>query len=130
MPVTALYASLLAPLFILLSVRVIGARASRRVAIGDGGDAELVRRMRVQANFAEYAPLALILLGLAESLGTHRAVLHGLGLMLVIGRAAHAWGVSRNPEPFVFRQAGMGLTFTMIALATLACLAGALPRLA
>ena len=66
MEITALYASLLAPLFILLSVRVIGARRSARVPVGDGGNTVLLRRMRVQANFAEYVPFALLLMALAE----------------------------------------------------------------
>ncbi|HXW70069.1 MAG TPA: MAPEG family protein [Methylocella sp.] len=58
MPVTALYASLLTPFFIALALRVISMRASAKVAFGDGGDRELLRRTRVHANFAEYVPLA------------------------------------------------------------------------
>jgi len=60
MPITALYAGLLAPLFILLSIRVIDVRRTARISIGHGDDPELLRRMRVHANFAEYAPFALI----------------------------------------------------------------------
>ena len=68
MPITALYAGLLAPLFLLLSVRVIRQRRGAKVAVrGDGGDAMLLRRMRVHANFAEYVPLALLLMALAEN---------------------------------------------------------------
>jgi uncharacterized protein len=62
MPITAFYAALLAPLFILLAVRVIRQRRGARVAIGDGGDKLLLRRMRVHANFAEYVPFALVLM--------------------------------------------------------------------
>ena len=51
MPVTALYAGLLAPLFLFLSARVIAARRGAQTALGDGGDPALLRRMRVQANF-------------------------------------------------------------------------------
>ena len=42
MPITALYAGLLAPLFLLLSVRVIRQRRGVKVAVGDGdrGDAD------------------------------------------------------------------------------------------
>ncbi len=68
MPITAFYAALLAVLFLVLSFRVIGVRRGQRVEIGDGGDKELLRRMRVHANFAEYVPLALVLLALAEVL--------------------------------------------------------------
>lgn len=94
MQITALYASLLAPLLILLSLRVIRRRRSVQAAIGDAGDPLLRRRMRVQANFVEYVPMALILLGLAESLHTAPWLLHLFGACLLAGRLAHAIGVS------------------------------------
>ena len=126
MRVTALYAGLLVPLFLVLSVRVILARRGAQVAVGDSGNAMLQRRARVQANFAEYAPLGLVLLGLAEGLGTWPLVLHGLGLMLLAGRGMHAFGMSVVPERFVFRVSGMVLTLTMLAMAAAVCLVGAL----
>jgi uncharacterized membrane protein YecN with MAPEG domain len=81
--------------------------------------------MRVQANFAEYVPLALILLGLAESLHTSRWLLHGFGLALLVGRLVHAIGVSRPNEWLRFRVTGIALTFTVLIAAALACLYGA-----
>lgn len=128
MPVTAVYAALLAPLFVYLSVRVIGARRAAKVALGDGGDAELMRRMRVQANFAEYVPFALVMIGLTESLKTAPWLLHLLGVTLVAGRCLHAYGVSHTPERFAFRVTGMATTFTVILLAALICLITAGPR--
>lgn len=128
MPITALYASLLAPLFLMLTGRVIRARRAVRVAVGDGGDAVLARRMRVHANFAEYVPLALLLLALAESLGTHAWLLHGLGIALLAGRISHAFGMSQPDENFTFRVAGVMATFWMIGLAAAACLWGVLVR--
>ena len=125
MPVTALYAGLLAPLFVLLSLRVITVRRSARTALGDGNDALLLRRMRVQGNFAEYVPLALILLGLAESLGVPAWLLHGLGVALLAGRLSHAFGVSRVPETFAYRVFGTVSTLAMIAVAALVCLIAA-----
>ena len=38
MPITALYAGLLAPIFVVLALRVIGLSRGAGVAIGDGGD--------------------------------------------------------------------------------------------
>lgn len=122
MVVTAFYAALLAPLFVVLSVRVILFRRGSGSTLGDGGDPVLLRRIRVQANFAEYVPLALILMGLAEGMGTNRWLLHPLGLVLLAGRASHAFGVSRPDEKFVFRVAGMGMTLTMILAAAAICL--------
>ena len=128
MPITALYASLLTPLFLLLAIRVIRVRRGARVAVGDGGNALLMRRMRVHANFAEYVPVALVLMALAESLGTNRWLLHGLGIALVTSRLAHAYGMSQAQERFGFRVAGMVTTFWVLGIAALACFWGAVAR--
>jgi uncharacterized membrane protein YecN with MAPEG domain len=118
------YAALLALLFVFLSVRVVAARREHRVSIGMGGQHALERRVRVHANFAEYVPFALLLLGMAELRGAPAPVLHVLCLVLLFGRAAHAWGVSRPDEDFRFRVAGMVATFASIAGAALAIILG------
>ena len=116
------YAALLAPLFVFLSFRVIAMRRGANQAIGSGGVPELERRMRVHANFAEYVPYALLLLAMAELRGMWPPVLHVLCLVLVAGRCSHAWGVSRTPEVFRFRVAGMMATFVVLICAALAIL--------
>ena len=121
MPITALYAALLTALFVALSVRVVAARRGSGAALGDGGNPDLLRRIRLQGNFAEYVPLALILLGLAEGLHTSVWLLHLLGLALLIGRLLHAYGVSRTNEQFAFRVTGLALTLTMLICAALTC---------
>lgn len=126
MIVTPIYAALCGLLLILLSHRVILQRKRLDVALGDDGEPRIRRAMRVQANFVEYAPVALILLALAELQGHAFWLLHGLGLLLVGGRLLHAFGVAREPENFRFRVAGMTLTFSAIAIASLANLAGVL----
>ena len=126
MPVTAFYAALIAFLFLYLSRNVILARRTARVDVGDGGDKPLLRAMRVQANCAEYAPLGIILIGLCESLAMPAILLHALGLALVAGRVVHAHGVSKEPENFRFRVAGMSLTLMTIATAAFVALGGAL----
>jgi uncharacterized protein len=122
MPITALYAGLLAPLFLLLSIRVIRMRRGAKVGVGDGGDKDLLRRMRVQANFAEYAPFTLLLMGLAESLNSWSWLLHLSGFALVTARVLHAYGVSQSPENFRFRVSGMAMTFSAMGVLAAACL--------
>jgi len=122
MPVTALYASLLALLFIVLSARVIGQRRGAKVSLGDGGNANLLRRMRVHGNFAEYVPLSLVLLALAESLAAPAWLLHVAGLALLGGRLSHAFGVSQATERFVFRVGGMTATLSVIGGLAATCL--------
>jgi uncharacterized membrane protein YecN with MAPEG domain len=126
MKITALYAGFLAILFILLAIRVIRERRGAKVAVGDGGNALLLRRMRVHANFAEYVPFALLLMALAESLLAWPWLIHLQGLSLIAGRVSHAYGVSRTPENFNFRVFGMAVTLTVIGTAAAACLVRAL----
>ncbi|MDJ0941853.1 MAG: MAPEG family protein [Kiloniellales bacterium] len=126
MTVTPLYAALCGLLLILLSRRVIQQRQRFKVALGDAGEPQIQRAMRVQANFVEYAPIGLVLLALAELQGHAVWLLHGLGLLLICGRLLHAFGVAREPENIRFRVAGMALTFAAIALGSLANLAGVL----
>jgi len=121
MTITAFYASLLAALFLLLSIRVIGWRRQQRVEIGHGDDAQLLRRMRVHANFAEYAPFTLLLLALAESMVPPHILLHLVGMTLLAGRLMHAYGLSQTPHNLRYRSWGMTLTFTAMGIAALMC---------
>jgi uncharacterized protein len=121
MTITAFYASLLAALFLVLSIRVIGVRRVHRVELGDGDNRELLRRMRVHANFAEYVPLTLLLMALAESMAPPRPLLHLVGLVLVAGRILHAYGLSQTPQILRYRVWGMQLTFTALGIAALIC---------
>jgi uncharacterized membrane protein YecN with MAPEG domain len=125
MYVTALYAGLLVPLYILLSARVIGQRRAQRVEIGDAGDKELLRRMRVHANFIEYTPYCLLLMALAESLKTPVLAVHALGLLLLVGRGLHAYALSQTPHVMQMRVFGMVLTLTALAMGGVACIVGA-----
>ena len=118
--ITPIYAALLAILFIVLSFRVIFVRRGERISLGDGDNPALRARVRVHANFAEYVPLSLLLMLMTELLGGHSVLVHALGLMLLIGRAAHAWGVSQHPQIMILRQVGMVLTFLSLLVAAMA----------
>jgi len=114
MNVTPLYAALLTLLFVSLSARTLRLRRRLRVAVGDGGHPQLLRAMRVHANFAEYAPLALLLIFMFELSGAPRLLLHALCLCLLVGRMAHAYGVSKIRENFRYRVFGMAMTFSAL----------------
>ena len=118
--ITPLYGGLIGLLLVALSVRVILRRRAARVSVGDGEDKDLRKRMRTQANCAEYAPIGLILLAMAELQGAPGWVVHLLGLMLLIGRLAHAYGFGVTPQIIPLRQLGMVLTFLMLILTALA----------
>jgi len=57
---------------------------------------------------------------MAELLGGGAILVHGLGLMVLIGRVAHAWGVSAHPQIMILRQVGMVLTFLALLIGALA----------
>jgi uncharacterized membrane protein YecN with MAPEG domain len=120
MTITPAYAAVLGLIFVALSVRTIRMRRRHRVAVGDGGNAELRRAMRVHANFAEYVPLALLLIFFVEHDGAETLLVHALGIALLAGRLLHAWGVSQEPENFRYRVSGMALTFGTVITAALA----------
>lgn len=126
MAIVSVYAALLALLFIALSINVIRVRRATQTALGDAGDARLLRAMRVHANFAEYVPLALLLLYAAAGLGAAAIWLHLLSTLLLAGRLSHAWGVARTPENLTFRVVGMVATFFVLAATALTLLVLAL----
>ena len=114
--VVPFYAALLVLLFIALSLRVIRLRRATGVPIGHAGEHRLERSARVHANFAEYVPLALILLGLLEQAGASRPALIAYGVLLVAFRVAHVIGIPmKAPNPF--RVAGAAGTFGLLLVA-------------
>ena len=117
MEIVPLYGALLALLFVGLSVRALRLRRRLRIAIGDSGNETMLRAMRVHSNFAEYVPLALLLIFFAEVRGAPALLVHGLCACLLIGRLGHAYGVSQLRENFAFRVTGMALTFTALVTA-------------
>lgn len=118
--VTPVYAGFLALLLVALSARVIRHRVVNHISLGDRNNRELRKKMRVQANFVEYAPLGLLLLLLAEFQKLPEMAVHGLGAMLLLGRLAHAAGMGATPQRMPLRAAGMVLTLGMLILTAIA----------
>ncbi len=116
MTVTLLYASLLALWFVILSVRVIRYRGTHSISLGDGGDPALQRHIRGHGNFVDYAPLALILMGLLEAAGAGAVLLHVIGGLLLVGRLAHGWALSFSDSNPPARVGGMVLTFAALII--------------
>ena len=119
MLILPMYAALLGFLFFYLSVRTIGLRRRLRIGIGSKENDEMLRGMRVHSNFSEYVPITLLLIYFVEIQGGHPLLIHALGVLLLVGRSVHAYGVSQMNEKFVFRVSGMAMTFT--ALLTSSC---------
>ena len=126
LPITLTIAGAAALLNLWLSVRVSLLRRRHRVSIGHAGNEQVETRMRAHANFIEYTPLFLILLGLIELARGSQTWLWATAIAFVLGRLAHAFGMDR-PAPNALRIGGMLATY--LPLIALAGYALALPYL-
>ena len=113
------YAGILALIYVILALRVTRLRGLARVGIGSGGDAWLERAIRAHANWAEYVPLALILLGFMEMQRNSAYLLHILSIALILGRLIHAVNISREGENGSIRVLAMTLTFAVLIIAAI-----------
>jgi uncharacterized membrane protein YecN with MAPEG domain len=114
MKITILYASLLALVFVFLSIRTIRLRRTLKIGVGDSGNQRMLRAIRAHSNFAEYVPFAIVLIYFVEMNLALNAFVHFLGITLLLGRLLHSYGISQEKENFKFRVSGMVSTFTVI----------------
>ena len=117
--VTALYAGILGLISLGVSFPAGSLRGKLGVSIGDGGNKDLLLAMRRHANFVEYVPLALILIGLLELSQVRVAAIHGLGLALVVARVSHAVGIKADTMKSVGRMIGAVLTALVTLVASI-----------
>ena len=127
LPITLTIAGAAALLNIWLALRVSMVRRKHKVSVGDGGNAAVTTRMRAHANFAEYAPFVLILLGLVELARGSHGGLWAAGIVFILGRISHAFGLDR-PGANPLRVAGIVSTWAVLIV--LAAYALAIPYLA
>jgi uncharacterized membrane protein YecN with MAPEG domain len=120
--ITALYAAILGLLGAALTVNVIVHRVKSRVDAGDGGVAELGQAIRAQANFVEQAPLALIIIALAETASARPIVVQILGIALLATRLASAYALNRSLGQSPLRQFGGGMGVLVLIAASVVLL--------
>ncbi len=112
--ITPLYAGILALMFVGLAVHVIRGRLSKLIGLGTGGDDDMLTRVRMHGNFGEYVPLCLVLMLILELGGTSVLFMHGIGIALVLGRIAHAYGLSKSAGATPYRAFGMVTVFIVL----------------
>lgn len=112
---TAFYGGLLAMIYVWLTFRVIRTRRGEKISLGDGGDRAFTKKIRGQQNAAEQMPIIIIMLALAEMLGAPAVAVHGLGVMVVVGRMMHALHFN-GMAPFIYRPIGMALTLLVASV--------------
>lgn len=126
---TGIYAAVLALIQVFLTLRVVKMRHVKKVSLGDGGQEELVRRIRGHGNFTETVPIAVLLMLIAELSGSPFWCIHALGVLMVIARLMHYIGVVSGSGHGKFRYYGMVITVNIIALSALLCFWLAWPAL-
>jgi len=112
LPVTALYAGLLAIFALVLSARAGSYRGKTGVSVlyGDPINWELAERVRAHQNFLEYVPILLIMMGISELNGASSTYLHSVGALLIIARIAHVIGLRHDNMAHIGRLIGAGGT--------------------
>ena len=122
LPITAIFAGLLALWLAVLQFKVVRFRRSEKVSLGDGGHQMGERLIRAHGNAVETIPIFLILMAAAESLDTPQWVLAVLGLVFLAGRLMHGVHFFKIRQGFKLRFYGMVCTL----LATLGMALGAI----
>lgn len=115
-PVTALWTALIACWILLLMLRVVRLRRARRIGIGDGGDKDLAKAIRVHGNAIETMPIALLLMLTYELGGGAAWLLHACGGTLLASRVLHAAGLTRTSGSSAGRVLGSTLWATVVVV--------------
>jgi uncharacterized protein len=119
--ITALYAGLVALLLIALAARVALLRGRHRIGLGDEGNRELQRAIRVHGNAVEWAVVGVLILLVAELNRASPALVHGCGIAIVVGRLLHAFGLSGSSGYSFGRFVGSALSWTATAVLAAWC---------
>ena len=113
MQAVALWAGLNLLFLIYISARVGRARFATKTNLGDGGHPEMIRAIRTQGNYVEYAPAALLGLFILASLGANVVLIHALGGVFLFARISHLLGLGMDVWP---RGRLVGTLLTMLTL--------------
>ncbi len=124
LPITLVIAAAAGLINLWLAIRASMVRVKGKVMYGDGGNAQMLRRMRAHANFTEYAPAILILMALIEFARGSSIWLWVAGVIFIIARLAHMVGMDRT-DSNPFRLAGaVGTWAVLLALSVWALVIG------
>lgn len=118
--ITAIYAGILALVIVALGINVTVHRVKLQIPLGDAGNPDMLRMVRIHANAIEYVPLALLLMAIYEINGGWHAALHIIGIALIAARIIQTWAMWFTHRPNTGRRIGQSLTW--LSLGTLALL--------
>ena len=128
--ITLLATALLGLIFAVLSALVVVQRTTTKVILGSGETSQaaddpaantLLVAVRSQANFAEYVPITLLLIGFTELHTGPTLTIKLLAFGLVLARAMHPVGM-RMKAPNPFRAGGFVLSMLVVIAASVQAL--------
>jgi len=96
-----------------LSFRVGQTRIKNKIYLGDGEHPELIKAIRTQGNYIEYAPAALIGMLALSLLGANVIFIHIIGAAFFFARVSHLLGLGMDIWP---KGRFVGTLLTMITL--------------
>ena len=114
--ITSLYGAFAAILAIILSNIVSAHRGRTGTSLLYGTDGHLARAIRQHGNFTETAALTLLLMAFAEARGMPALYLHGLGILFIIARLAHPFGLDSEKPIHPMRLLGTLGTQAVLAI--------------
>ena len=115
LPITGVFAAVIGILLLFLSAAVVKFRLKYGMGMGVAKDRDFEAAVRAQGNLVEYAPLTLLMLGIAELNGVANGFIYWVGMAFVVGRILHAWGMYQGRGgPHKARMVGILLTWASI----------------
>lgn len=108
--VSAVTAGVLIVIQMLLVLTVAFARRRNKQSLGDGDKADVLRASRRHGNFAENAAIFVVALALFELIGGGRHMAEIYAGIFIVGRIAHAIGLSMKNTSNLPRVLGILLT--------------------
>jgi uncharacterized membrane protein YecN with MAPEG domain len=117
--ITAMYAGILGLIILELGINVTVHRVKLKVPLGDGGNREMLRMIRLHGNAIEYIPLALLLMLAYELNGGWHTALHVIGIALIAGRLIQTMAMWSTEIPRPGRGIGQVLNWASIGVLAL-----------
>jgi uncharacterized membrane protein YecN with MAPEG domain len=114
--ITTLYALPLIAIWFVLWIGVTSKRSEMKTSIGDAGSPQLLQIIRRHGNFIEWVPFVLVLMIMNELQGTGSTWLHAAGILLLIGRIAHPFGLAIDNAGHPLRYVGNGTNILAVAI--------------
>jgi uncharacterized membrane protein YecN with MAPEG domain len=115
--ITAAYLGILGLLYVVLGLQVSRLRQGNQVLFGDGGNIKLRSAIRAHANFSEYVPITVLMVGLLEMSGMPALWVHLLMAALLVARLAHPLGMYVGPRSLQFQICRVGgILLTLLVL--------------